>query len=90
VRQARSRLHFPGKFVALGAVADLPEDVDPWCVWCFSSCEDGMVPGYLHMLTNRVVCARCMGDPWGNQGRVGQEMGRRVMELARDQDVEVW
>ena len=77
MKVTRSRLHFPGKFVALGAVADLDETVDPWCVWCYRSCGDGMVPGYLHVPTCRWKTRR----RWGRRVREPPSRPRETASL---------
>jgi hypothetical protein len=77
----RSRLAAPGGFVPLAAVASRVDDLDPCCTFCFRFDERA----WLHVSTQRLVCSRCMGDPWADDGNAGTRTAERLIALLEEE-----
>lgn len=67
-----SRLHPPGGFIPLHALADDREPFD--CALC--SCAVGL--GWLHFASQRAVCGRCLSNPWADGGEAGRRAAERL------------
>jgi hypothetical protein len=81
----------PGGFVLASNVINL--DADPYCVFCYRSIDTGQVGQYawLHVLTSRIVCGKCLPDPSAKDGQAGERMAERLVAMKDEEyEVEVW
>jgi hypothetical protein len=86
----RSKLSYPGGFVPLAAVASRLDDLDPSCVFCFSIGDER---SWLHLSSNRVVCSRCLKDPYAghdddaesHEGDEGRQAAERLIALLEEE-----
>jgi hypothetical protein len=66
-----------------------PEEKVVVCGTARVFCRRGVELGWLHFATSRLVCTRCLPDPWAKRDKAGPEAAERIeklIELEREVD----
>jgi hypothetical protein len=70
--------------VPLSHVSSLYDFESPYCAFCW---RDAAEHGWLHVLSQRLVCTQCLTDPDDEDGAAGRRAAERVAAI---QDPLIW
>jgi hypothetical protein len=77
---------YPGGFVRTTLLSRKFDVGDPRCWFCLTATCG---PWWFHLETRRVVCSRCLPDPWRaefserDERRIGELIARRLVAMRR-------
>lgn len=76
----RRHLVYPGGFVRTTLLSRKFDVRDPRCWFCLRATCGWW---WFHFDSGRVVCGRCLDDPWSDDGVAGRDAETRLLALRR-------